>query len=108
MWQAVDPSEVNSPLTTLSAWRHPSGTVVGVMRPFMLSPPVLWVELRMGALPQLRQARTALTLLQKQLNTPTIWAMADPDICGSARFLRFLGFDEKQTLAGETYYERSL
>ena len=89
MWSNAD--VVGAPEPTTSAWRHPSGAVVGVMRMSMLQPPYLWFQLGATSVKWLRSANDDLDELQRRLYEPVVLAESDDNEI-ARRFLRFTGF----------------
>lgn len=83
-----------------------SGCVVGVMRPSLWAPPVLWLSYAKATMTDLRRVRKELDELQLMLNEPVVWAETSGETAG--KFARFAGFEYKQTNLGRDLYERKV
>lgn len=109
MWQQVFPQlEPEFAVVTSSVWAHTiyPGFCIGIMRPFLLSPPWLWMDYPSPYFASFRRSGALLTQLQEQLGEATIFAEAEGE--RNKRFLLFSGFTEKQSETGEIFYERSI
>ena len=102
MWEELEVVDVPEPTT--SAWLHPSGAIVGIMRMSMLQPPYLWFQLGAASVKWLRSANDDLDELQRRLYEPVVLAESDDNEI-ARRFLRFMGF---KTLDAAGLYMRSL
>lgn len=91
MWESVEFDLGEVPEPTTSVWRHPSGALVGVMRPELMSPPYLWFQLGAVSPGWLRAANDDLDELQWTLCEPVLLAESDDNEV-ARRFLRFLNF----------------
>lgn len=109
MWKRVevDLSEEVARLTT-SVWEYPDIMRVGLMRPSMLAPPIVWGEPIKTGFRNLKVAPSLVSELQLLLNTPVFYAEAESTKQRNQALLLYLGFVEVQEEAGRKLYQRSI
>lgn len=110
MWVKVEeplPREVAWATEAVYTLSHTdSGARVGVMRPSLFSPPVLWFTYEQANLRELRGLNGALDALQLQIKEPIVYAETAND--RDAKFAKFAGFVPVSTYLDRTQYIRSL
>lgn len=109
MWERVDydvPGELAA--VTTSVWEYSSILIVGVMRPVMLAPPVLWAHIFKSGVYNVRRGREMLDDLQVIINSPLVYAEGEVARPRNKALLNYLGFIEKATDNERTLYSRSI
>lgn len=109
MWERVDaklPEDVAR--VTISVWEYPGIMRVGLMRPSMLAPPLVWGEPIKTGFRNLKLAPDLVTDLQLLLHSPIFYAEAETTKLRNQALLLYLGFVELQEEAGRKLYQRSI
>lgn len=109
MWRQVDVTKVQQQAldaTVTGAYSFNDEFTLFVMRPMVLAAPYIGGQFSVLPRQLLRRGNEIADSFQRLLVEPQILAEADPNIPGSARFLRFLGFI--QPWPDINFYQRSL
>lgn len=109
MWERI---EVELPESvarvTTSVWEYPGIMRVGLMRPSMLAPPLVWGEPIKTGFRNLKLAPALVSELQHLLHSPVFYAEAEAAKPRNQALLLYLGFIELQEEAGRKLYQRSI
>jgi len=116
MWEKIEAPELSPELANVTTSVYSFAVVgggvcyMGVMRPSLLSPPVLWFTHSLTAFPirYLRMIRPAMEYFQRLLNEPLIYCEVSACDKIAQRFALHAGFREINTLPDRVQYERSL
>lgn len=110
MWQKLDergPREVAWQTEAVYTLAHTeSGCRVGVMRPSLFSPPVLWFTYERACRRDLRHLKRKLSALLVLLGEPLVYAETASE--ADARFAEYAGFEFVTERLGRRLYKRSL
>lgn len=111
MWERAEYPEITTELAhlTTSIWGFADRALVGVMRPKLLGPPILWFVLKESDFAGIRVARRALDFFQKEvIKEPLVLAEVDLSEHPHIRFAEFLGFHYLHSLGPRALYERTV